>query len=328
MLQVDSSSRHKKSRYSPQTSGTRRLLDGRERLILRISLVLPWVGLLACLAILPFNALRPGRFELWMLFVGYLLNVTGIEVGYHRLFAHRTFQTVTPVKAVLLILGSSVGVGPLFGWSAVHRRHHEFADQPEDFHSPKMEEKGVLGVLRGLWYAHMGWMWDANIEMSEYRRVLDLIQDPVLFRLGRVQMYYSWIALGLALPAMLGAWVWGSWIGAFRGLLWGGILRILLVQNLGFSINSIGHTFGWRTFKTEDESRDNPWIALPTFGAGCQTTPHAFPSSWRTHILWWQVDPAEWVIGGLAALGLAWNLRAPSEPQIASKLNVRAHQLE
>ena len=320
MPAINSAFHRKTSPFSTPNTGTKRALDERERLILRISLIFPWVGLLACIAILPFQVLRPGRLELWMLSVGYLLGVIGIEVGYHRLMAHRTFETTRPIKAVLLMLGSSVGVGPLFGWSAVHRRHHEYADQPEDFHSPRMEKKGALQVLRGLWYAHMGWMWNANIEMAEYRRVIDLIQDPVLYRLGRVRMYYLWIALGLILPAVLGGWAWGSWIGAVKGLLWGGIVRILLVQNLGFSINSIGHTFGWKTFKTDDDSRDNPWIALPTFGSGWQNTHHAFPSSWRTHLLWWQVDPAEWVIGALAALGLAWNLRAPSAAQIQAKL--------
>ena len=307
----------KNSNISAQTREIGRSLDQRELFILRAWLLLPWIALVLCCALMPLEALRPGRGGAAMLLVGYLIGGIGFEMGYHRLFAHRSFEASAVVRALLVIIGSSAAEGSIFRWAAIHRRHHEFSDRPGDPHSPK--GASWRDKIRGLWHAHMGWMWNETIGMTEYLRVTDLIQDPVLYRLGRVRMYYLWVGLGLILPAVLGAWAWGHWTGALRGFLWGGILRLLLVQNRGFAINSIGHTFGWKTFDTKDESRDNPWIALPTFGAGWQNTHHAFPSSWTNRILWWQLDPAGLVIRGLAWAGLVWGLRYPNAAQVQGK---------
>ena len=295
-----------------------RSLDRRELFILRAWLLLPWIGLVACAVFMSREALRPGLGGVVMLLVGYLIGGAGFEIGYHRLFGHRSFEASAVVRAALVIIGSTAAEGSIFRWAAIHRRHHEFSDHDGDPHSPR--GSNWLQRIRGLWHAHMGWMWYETIGMTEYLRVTDLIQDPVLYRLGRVRMYYFWVAMGLILPAALGAWIWGGWTGAGRGFLWGGLLRLLLVQNRGFVVNSIGHAFGRKTFKTGDESRDNVWIALPTFGGGWQNTHHAFPSSWTNHILWWQFDPAGLVVRGLAAAGLIWDLKYPTAALIQHKL--------
>lgn len=303
----------------PRIDSTNRSQLKREQWITVANVVAPWLGALVTVAAMLFLgiSLRPGWTGTALFVGGVLLSDIGLEIGYHRLFTHRAFEASGVLRGILVVLGSTAAEGPIFRWAAIHRRHHELSDRPGDPHSP--HAKSWSGALGGLWHAHVGWMWNDDTSMQDYLRVTDLIQDPVLYRLGRVRMYYFWIALGLLLPAAIGAWALSNWKGALIGLLWGGFVRTIAKQHFGFSVNSIGHAFGWRTFRTDDESRDNPWIVLPTLGAGWQNTHHAFPSSWRTRILWWQLDPGEWVIRCFAVSGLAWNLRAPSASQIQAK---------
>lgn len=276
---------------------------------LRAVLLTPWaLGLLLCLVLMD-DLLHPGWRPPMLFIAGVALNVIGIELGFHRLFSHRAFQTVPWMRGVLAVLGLTAGVGSVFSWSIIHRMHHERSDSDGDPHSPKD---------LGLWYAHVGWLWDYCLDPGDYRRVSDLIDDPFLLRLARVDMHI-WVAAGLLLPAAVGRIVEGSWVGAGQFCLWGGVLRMIVAQNLMFSVNSLGHAFGSRPFNTSDQSRDNAFLALPTLGSGWQNTHHAFPSSYSNQLSRSRPDLGAWLIRGLEAFGLAWNLKLPSETEILFK---------
>src|SRR6202008_4405298 len=110
----------------------------------------------------------------------------------------------------------------------------------------------------------------------------------------------------------VGGLVSGSWAGALLGLIWGGLVRILLVHHVTWSVNSVCHLWGLRPFKSKDESRDNFVFGVLAMGEGWHNTHHAFPTSARHGLRWWQIDVSYWVIRALALTGLAWDVRLPS----------------
>ena len=198
-----------------------------------------------------------GALELAMMAVMYCLTVAGIGVGYHRLYSHRAFEAHRSVRAVLAVLGSMAGQGPILFWVALHRRHHKHSDRPGDPHSPHLEGSGLRGWVKGLWHSHVGWMLVPQAR-NWWRNVPDLLRDPLLTRINRT--YFLWLGLGLLIPTVVeGVWT-HSWAGALRGLLWGGLVRLFLVHHITWSINSICHLFGRRPFPSRDLSTNNVWL--------------------------------------------------------------------
>jgi stearoyl-CoA desaturase (delta-9 desaturase) len=239
----------------------------------------------------------------------YTLSGLGITVGFHRLFVHRSFETTTPVKVVLGILGSMAFQGSLLEWSALHRRHHQHSDEPGDPHSPHGLEGGVFGLLRGFWHSHVGWIFDPGpIELDRY--VSDLRRQPALRIVS--ELFPVWIVLGLLIPAALGGLLSGTWAGVLTGFIWGGPVRIFLVHHITWSVNSACHLWGKRPYRTSDESRDNLVFGLLAWGEGWHNTHHAFPTSARHGLRWWQIDISWWVIWTLSRLGLAWDVKIPT----------------
>src|SRR6185295_11589892 len=134
-MPFSNATRPRKNRDHPEPAEEiGRSLNRRELLILRAWLLMPWIALILCCAVMPIEALRPGRGGLAMLLAGYLIGGIGFEVGYHRLFGHRSFEASAVVRAVLVIVGSTAAEGSIFRWAAIHRRHHEFSDRPGDPH--------------------------------------------------------------------------------------------------------------------------------------------------------------------------------------------------
>jgi stearoyl-CoA desaturase (Delta-9 desaturase) len=240
----------------------------------------------------------------------YLLTALGITVGFHRLFTHRSFETYTWVKVVFAALGSMAVQGPMLKWVALHRRHHQHSDTPQDPHSPHHHGRGILGVLRGAWHAHVGWFFDRDPEDLD-RYVADLRKSPAL----RVAsgLFLAWVALGLVIPATLGGLVSRSWAGVWTGLIWGGLVRVFLVHHVTWSVNSACHLWGLRPYRSDDLSRDNVVFGVLALGEGWHNTHHAFPTSARHGLRWWQADASYWVIRGLALLRLAWDVRVPGK---------------
>jgi stearoyl-CoA desaturase (delta-9 desaturase) len=274
------------------------------RLVNLAVVVLPFLGFLALLI----SVWGWGFYwvDLALLLGMYALTAIGITVGYHRLFTHRAFETHPVVKFVLAILGSMAVEGPLLKWAAIHRRHHQHSDKAEDPHSPHVQDRSFLGVLRGFWHAHMGWFFHPDApDLPRY--VKDLRESRGL-RVASA-LFPLWAILSLLLPAALGGLLMRSWMGIVTGLLWGGLARIFLVHHVTWSINSICHLWGSRPFRTSDQSRNNFIFGALGFGEGWHNNHHAFPTSARLGLRWWQIDLGYWLICILAWLGLASGVR-------------------
>jgi stearoyl-CoA desaturase (delta-9 desaturase) len=254
------------------------------------------------------------------LFAGmYAVTTLGITVGYHRYFTHRGFRTSTAGRVVLAILGSMAIQGSLSHWTAVHRKHHAHTEQTGDPHSPYVHGSGIFHNFRGLWHSHLGWMF-VQERFDEAAFAQDILRDRLISRIQR--LYVLWVYLGFAIPAVLGGILTASWAGALQGLLWGGLIRLLLLYHSTWSINSICHVFGSRPFRTGDRSTNNVWLSLLTFGESWHNNHHAFPSSARHGLSWWQVDLSGLFIRTLQRLGLVWDVKVPAARQLAAKSSV------
>ena len=255
--------------------------------------------------------------DLVVLAVCYALTGLGITVGYHRLLTHRSFKTSAPMRALFAALGSAAIEGPVIEWVANHRKPHRFSDLPGDPHSPHLDHGGGWrGALGGLFHAHVGWIFADQELASEERYAKDLLTDPVVRFVDRT--FLLWVFVGLAVPFALGFALTGSFVGGLTGLLWGGAVRIFLLHHSTFSINSLCHFFGRRRFATGDESRNLLWLSLPTLGEAWHNNHHAFPTSARHGLRWWQLDPSAWLIAGLERTGLIWDVvRVAPERELA-----------
>jgi stearoyl-CoA desaturase (delta-9 desaturase) len=279
--------------------------------------ILPIIGTAAALA---FLAVRPiGITEVVLLCSMWLLTGLGITVGYHRLFTHRTFKAAQPVAIALAILGSMAGQGAVVSWVALHRRHHEYSDREGDPHSPNLSGDGILGRLRGLVHSHFLWM-----RRHEYPNIVhyapDLLKNRPLVRVARY--YYHWVVLGLAIPALVGGLVSMSWLGAVSGLLWGGLVRIFVLEHIVWAINSILHMFGTRPYASRENSRNGAIFALITLGEAWHNNHHAFPESPSFGLDWYRPDPGYWLIRVLVTCGLATELKLPSPDRRNAKRTV------
>lgn len=276
-----------------------------------MAVIAPFVGLLV--AIYGFWGRGFSWVDLALLALMYTATGLGITIGYHRLFTHRSFETVRPIRLLLAVLGSMAVQGPVLRWVATHRRHHQHSDRVEDPHSPHGSGRGVLGVIAGWWHAHLGWVFRPDAPDLE-RYAQDLQKDGILRLVSR---YFGvWVALGLLLPTVAGGLITQSWVGALLGFLWGGLVRIFLVHHVTWSINSICHLWGTRPFDSGDQSRNNLVCGVLAFGEGWHNNHHAFPSSARHGLRWWQVDIGFLVICLLKSLGLAWRVRVPGRDSI------------
>lgn len=282
----------------------------RVRLLNLTAVILPFLGFAAVVISLWDRGF--GWFDCSLLLAMYALTALGITVGYHRLFTHRAFETNGVVQFVLAVLGSMAVEGPLLKWVAVHRCHHQHSDKHEDPHSPHEQGDSVVGLLRGLWHAHVGWFFEPDPpNLPHY--VKDLHHSGLLRTASR--LFPLWVALGLLIPAALGGLVMGTWTGALSGLLWGGLARIFLVHQVTWSINSICHIWGSQPFRTGDQSRNNSLFGVLGFGEGWHNNHHAFPTSARFGLRWWQIDLGYWFIYVLVLLGVASTQKQSSQPR-------------
>jgi stearoyl-CoA desaturase (delta-9 desaturase) len=257
--------------------------------------------------------------DLLVLAIMYVLTGLGVTVGYHRLFTHRSFKTSAPLRILFGALGSAAIEGPVIEWVSTHRQHHRFSDRAGDPHSPHTGHGGGWsGALRGLYHAHVGWTLappgGGRANAEHYAK--DLLADRATRFVDRA--FLLWVALGMAIPFGLGVALTGTVLGGLTGLLWGGAVRILFLHHATFSINSLCHFFGRRGFRTGDESRNLLWLALPTMGESWHNNHHAFPTSARHGLRWWQLDPSGWLIYALERVGLVWDVvRIAPERQLA-----------
>ncbi len=299
----------------PQIDHPSDYVPAHARIIMLAVVILPFLGLIAGILLVW------GRGFSWIqlgVFLGmYLLTALGVTVGYHRLFTHRSFETTWPVKWALGILGSMAVEGPLFKWVATHRMHHHHSDAPDDPHSPHGHGSGFLPTIRGFWHAHVGWMFGTD-HPGLLRYVGDLLGDPHLRVISK--LFVVWAILGLLIPAALGGLLTSTWSGVLMGFLWGGLARLFFVHHMTFSINSVCHLWGRRPFRTRDQSRNNVVFGVLGIGEGWHNNHHAFPTSARHGLKWWQIDLSYLVIRGLEAVRLAWRVRVPESQAVLRRL--------
>lgn len=239
--------------------------------------------------------------------VMYILCGFGITVGYHRLLTHRSFQTYKGVEYAFAILGSLAIQGGPLDWVADHRKHHAHADVEGDPHSPHVgRSKGVLGAIRGLWHAHVGWTWQVHGLATHERYAGELLEDK-----GMRIIHYAFpafILVSAGLPFGLGVALTGTIHGGLTALFWGGLVRLLAQSHVTWSINSVCHFFGTRRFDVDDHSTNVWWLALPSLGEAWHHNHHAFPRSHRHGLSRWEPDPSALLIKVLKRLGLAWDV--------------------
>jgi stearoyl-CoA desaturase (Delta-9 desaturase) len=278
----------------------------------------PPAALVAAIVLLWHRAVGP--LELAVMAVLYVLTAFGVTLGYHRMFTHRALDSSRALRATLAILGSMALEGSVITWVADHRKHHAFTDLEGDPHSPHLSGPGFLGAIRGLWHAHVGWLFETVGQAERERFAPDLMKDRMIRIIDK--LFPLWAALGLAVPFALG-WLIGGSLGiALTTLLWAGLVRVLLLHHVTWSINSVCHFFGRRRFETEDESRNVFWLAPFSMGEAWHHNHHAFPTSAFHGLRFWErlTDPTGLLIALLEKLGLVWNVVRISPERQTAKL--------
>jgi len=243
-------------------------------------------------------------FQIGLFLALFVATGLSITLGYHRLFAHRSFRAAWPVRLVTLVFGAAAFENSALCWASDHRRHHKFTDQEDD----------PYDISKGFWHAHIGWILFKLEPETDFSNVKDLQQDALVRWQHR---YYVPIALlaGYVFPAVLGG-LWSGWTGALGGFLFGGVARMVTVQQFTFFINSLCHTLGSQPYSTRNTARDSAIMAFFTFGEGYHNFHHAFQHDYRNGVKPWQFDPTKWAIWLLAKLGMASDLRRVSEERI------------
>lgn len=221
----------------------------------------------------------------------YFLRIFGLGAGYHRYFAHRSFETSRAFQLVLALLGMlGLQRGPLW-WAETHRAHHRGVDTPRDIHSPKHQ---------GFWYAHWGWFFSPQHQETHLERVPDLARQPELVWLDRASATNTVVLLyAAALWALFG----------LQGFLWGFCVSTVCTWHTTHWIQSMSHTWGgYRRFETRDTSRNHWLLGVVSLGE-FHNNHHHRPSSARQGDAWWEIDVTWWVLRLLERLGVVWNLR-------------------
>jgi stearoyl-CoA desaturase (Delta-9 desaturase) len=287
-------------------------VNGRDhKLFILGSAVVPLAGFVAAVVLLWNRAV--GVPDLVAFAVMYVLGAMGVSMGFHRLLAHRAFRTSRPLRALLTTAGAMAGQGPPLIWVAHHRRHHRLADKVGDPHSPFVgaDESdapfaGFAAGLRGVWHAHMGWLFNDKLTSDPIRYCPDLARDRDVRFISR--NFLAFVAVGLLLPGLIDAALTGTVVGFFKGFLWGGLVRFFIGNHLTYSINSVGHYYGRRRFRTPDESRNVWWLSIPSFGESWHNNHHAFPRSFTHGMRWYEPDVSALLIGAMERIGLAWDV--------------------
>jgi stearoyl-CoA desaturase (delta-9 desaturase) len=267
-----------------------------------VGVVLPFVGVLVAIVLLWNHGVDAT--QLAILIVMYLSTGIGVTVGYHRLLTHRAFRTYPWLERTFAVLGSMSVQGSVMDWVADHRKHHAHTDVEGDPHSPHV---GHGSGWSGLWYAHVGWLFETQGQADWKKYASELYEDPAMRKIGR---RFPWlVGLSLLIPTVAGFVLSGfTLIGALEGYIWGGLVRIFFVHHITWSVNSVCHYFGSRRFDIEDKSTNVAWLALFSMGESWHHNHHAFPRSAYHGLRWWEVDPSGLIITMMARLGLAWDV--------------------
>ncbi len=238
-------------------------------------------------------ALLPSNFS-WAavgvaVFLHWVTGCLGITLGWHRLIAHRSFQLPKFLEYFLVFCGSLTCQGGVIDWVGLHRMHHLFSDQTEDPHDSTL----------GFWWSHMlCWLYHLPADQEVSRYTKDIGSDPV-YQFFNKYFFPIQVALGVLLY-FLGGWPF---------VVWGIFVRMVVVFHCTWFVNSATHKFGYRTYETNDRSKNCWWVAVVTYGEGWHNNHHAFQYSARHGLQWWEIDITWMTIRLLQALGLAQKVK-------------------
>lgn len=232
--------------------------------VVRTLQVLTHLGLIAGLFIQP-------SLIIYSVLIYWFVGVVGVNVGLHRLIAHRSFKTHKLLEYIIALIGCVATLGSPLAWTAVHRTHHRHADKENDPHSPN-----IIGALR-VWFG----FWDI--------KSVDIVRD--LLRSNFYVFLHQYYLL--IIVSYVGV------IGLFAGPVWmiyGYCIPAVLILHSTSAFNVIAHKHGYKTYDTDDESR-NSWIAsIITVGEGWHNNHHANSGNWKSGEKWWELDPPAWII--------------------------------
>ena len=289
-----------------------------EQVLLGLFIVVPLLAVAAAVPVAWGWGL--GWHDVVIAFVMYAVSGHGITVGYHRYFTHGSFKARRPVRVALAIAGSLAIEGPVIRWVSDHRRHHAYSDKEGDPHSPWRYGNDIKALTKGLWHAHIGWLFDVE-QTNQERFAPDLLADPDIVKVDRAFMRLT--AVTLLLPPLVG-FLWGgfAWQAAATAFFWGSLVRVSLLHHTTWSINSICHTVGERPFRTRDRATNVWWLAVLSMGESWHNMHHADPTCARHGVKRGQVDISARIIRVFEKLGWAHSVRWPT-PRRLEKLAAR-----
>ena len=284
-----------------------------EQIALGIFIVVPLLAVAAAVPVAWGWGL--GWHDVVIAFVMYAVSGHGITVGFHRYFTHGSFKAPRPVRIALAVAGSLAIEGPVIRWVADHRRHHAYSDKEGDPHSPWRYGDDLKSLTKGMWHAHIGWLFDIE-QTNQERFAPDLMADPDIVKVDRAFMRLT--AVTLLLPPLVG-FVWGgfAWQAAVTAFFWGSLVRVALLHHTTWSINSICHTIGNKPFKTRDKATNVWWLAVMSMGESWHNMHHADPTAARHGVLRGQLDSSARIIWVMEKLRLAREVRWPTRERIA-----------
>ena len=285
-----------------------------EQVALGLFVVVPFLALLAAIPVLWGWGLTWR--DIVIAIVMYYLTGHGITVGFHRLFTHRAFRAKRWLRVTLAVAGSMAIQGPVTRWVADHRKHHRFSDREGDPHSPWRYGRSVGAMTKGLFYSHLGWLFDIE-QTSEVQFAPDMVADPDMVKISR--NFPALVVASMLIPPLVGGlWSW-SWQGALTAFFWGSLVRVSLLHHVTFSINSICHVTGRRPFKTRDHSGNVWWLSLLSMGESWHNLHHADPTSARHGVLRGQFDTSARFIWLFERFRWVQEVRWPDAARIARR---------
>jgi stearoyl-CoA desaturase (delta-9 desaturase) len=260
---------------------------------------------LATLVLVPWYGFAHGYSGASWLIAFALLWASGVSItaGYHRLWSHRAYAAHWSVRLFFALFGAMALQNSILVWGSQHRTHHRFVDD---------WDRDPYSARRGFWFSHMGWILrDYPSGRNDFSNARDLERDPIVMFQHRWYLPLT-IFMNVGVPLLLG-WaagdVWGT-------LLLAGLLRLVLNHHFTWFINSLAHMWGSQPYTDENSARDNPVLALLTYGEGYHNFHHIFQNDYRNGVKWWHFDPTKWLIAGLSWVGLARNLKRVPNLQI------------
>jgi len=249
-------------------------------------LILVHIGAIAALFVFSWKAFA------WTVFFYWMATGLGISMGYHRLHTHRSYKVPLWLEYFFALCGSlTLEGGPIF-WVAVHRIHHQKSDLPGDPHSPR----------DGAWWSHVGWILFGETNHNNTRMMSKYAPDLAKHRFYIWLNNYHWVPVTIMAILILA-------IGGWKMLLWTTFFRIVFGLHATWLVNSATHMWGARRFATRDDSRNNWWVALISFGEGWHNNHHAHPTSARHGLAWYEFDPSWILIKVLKAFGIARSIQ-------------------